>query len=194
MARALVVLAGAAIASAASADTVLTFDDLPREQHVGEQYAALGAHFSLTDFGVIGGIGEGDPGNWGLMGTNGTAFMGFNGSPSYEMELEFTQDALSCSFDVSRSNGSEAGDGLHIEYWREGLMVLQRDITFGEINEWTTVSYNGEAGVIEGIIFEGTGANFHPYGVDNVHYAFVPTPGAAAVLGLAGLGALRRRR
>ncbi len=145
----------------------LIFDDLPRDEHVGEGYAALGVDFSLTDFGVVSGISEGDPGNWGLEGTNGSAFMGFNGFPSYEMEIRFHHEVEGFSMDASRSGGSNAGDGLEVEFWKGDLEVDSTAIVFDEINIWTTV---GTKGVIDRVTFRSTGFDFHPYGVDNINY------------------------
>jgi hypothetical protein len=157
-------LAAMLLASAGVAQPLI-FDDLPRNQQVGEGYGALGVHFALSDFGVVGGLGEGDPGNWSLEGTNGTAFMGFNGSPSYDMDIHFDARVVDFSMDASRSNGSGDGDGLSVQFWMGDETVFKTEIAFKEINTWTTISY---AGPLDRVTFQGSGGGFHPYGVDNI--------------------------
>ncbi len=183
-------LVGSVTASANAA--VLRFDDLVREDHVGEQYAALGVHFAATDFGVVGGIGEGDPGNWSLFGTNGTAFMGFNGvfPTTYAMDMTFDGPVSGIAFDASRSEGSSNGDGLSVAFWLGGNQVSATVITFQAINTWSTISYSGE---VDRVTFEGFGTNFHPYGVDNVQFN-VPSPGGVLAFAAGGMAAMRRRR
>ena len=79
MKRATLVLAAMAllvggVGQAKAGYTTLTFDDLPAFTQVGEQYASKGVHFSLGDSGVQEGLANGDPGGWGLNGTNGPYF------------------------------------------------------------------------------------------------------------------------
>ncbi|MHC4744489.1 MAG: hypothetical protein ACYS8Z_21450, partial [Planctomycetota bacterium] len=89
---------------------VITFDEIaPANGNFGfltEEYAALGIHFVTTDDGsIMGGLSNGDPGNWDLEGTNGPAFLGFNGS-SYSLTANFDVAMGLVSLDVSRSAGS----------------------------------------------------------------------------------------
>jgi len=178
--------------AAASHAVVLRFDDLPRNKKVGEQYAAQGVHFSLTDWAVMGGLDEGDPGFWSLRGTNGTAFMGVNGvdNPTYEMNITFDTAVTSVSFDASRSEGSSTGNGLAVQYWLGGVQVFSSLTTFQGINVWTTFGY---AGPIDRVSFQGMGTGFHPYGVDNFRYT-VPSPAGLAAFGFIAMSTLQRRR
>jgi hypothetical protein len=52
-------------------DADIDFEDYPDGTSVTEQYNALGVHFDGTAVAIIGGLAEGDPGNWDLEGTVG---------------------------------------------------------------------------------------------------------------------------
>ena len=74
------------------------------------RYAYMGVTFDATDDGTTwGGLGNGDPGNWDLEGTNGSTFMGMNGN-SYGLTMNFASDIAGFSLDASRSLGSDNGD------------------------------------------------------------------------------------
>ena len=48
-----------------------------------------------------------------------------------------------------------------------GEQVSSTEVTFDEVNTWTTISYDGP---IDRVSFQGFGNGFHPYGVDNVMF------------------------
>jgi hypothetical protein len=121
-------------AGPARADTVLAFDDLPAFQQVGEGYAALGVHFARTDFGVQVGLANGDPGNWGVNGTNGPYFEGFNGSPSYSMTVTLDAPVSGLSLDVSRTNGSQPGDTFTLSVFNGATLLDTQTVVLGQIN------------------------------------------------------------
>lgn len=169
---------------------VLTFDDLPAFSQVGNQYLADGVSFSLTDTGIQVGLANGDSGNWGVNGDNGPYFDGFNGSPSYGTTLTFTSPVSNFSVDSSRTNGSEDGDQLTVAAYNGATLLGTDTITFGAINTWTTIAldFNG----ITSVTIQGTGEEYHPYGIDNIVYtegASVPEPASAALV-LIGASAL----
>ena len=178
---------------------ILTFDDLPQGTMVGDHYASLGVHFGLTDFGVMEGLTNGDSGNWGLDGTSGPFFDGFNGllPSTYSMTLTFDAPVSSFSLDASRSNGSSSGDTLTVSGFLGATLIETRTVTFGEINNWTTISLHG---VFDRVAWSGQGAfEFHPYGVDNVNFVVVPEPSTFALLigagvVVVGLHALRQHK
>lgn len=177
---------------------VLTFDDLPRGTKVGDQYASLGVHFDLSDFGVQEGLANGDSGIWLLDGTSGPFFDGFNGgeSSTYSMTLTFDAPVSSFSLDASRSNGSLSGDTLTVSGFLGATLIETRTVTFGEINNWTTVSLPG---VFDRVMWSGQGLGYHPYGVDNINFTSVPEPSMYALAPIGGFGLLavvrsRRRR
>jgi hypothetical protein len=171
----------------------IAFDDVPQSAHVGEHYAPLGVHFGLTDFGVQEGLANGDSGSWGLNGTVGAFFDGFNGgSPStYSMTLTFDAPVTLFSLDASRSDGSNPSDTLTVSGFLGATLVDTRTITFSTINSWTVLSL---AGTFDTVKWSGNGSGFHPYGIDNITFSVVPEPSTFSLLIGAGIMLLRRRR
>jgi hypothetical protein len=158
---------------------VIRFDEFPADNINGGlpagRYSSLGVTFVTTDDGsTVGGIANGDPGNWKLNGTNGPIFSGFNGD-SYSLKMLFNILATGFSLDVSRSQGSAAGDTFTLAGYRSGNLVDSKTVTLGDINSWTTVSLNG---IVDETRWSGQGINFHPFGVDNVRWSNIPEPSA----------------
>ena len=172
---------------------VITFEEIPpgngNGDFLSEEYATLGIHFITTNDGSIwGGLSAGDPGNWDLEGTNGPAFLGFNGS-SYESIVNFDVEMSHISLDVSRSAGSAPGNTFTLEAYSGATLVDAVTVELGPINSWTSVSVSGDA--IDRTVLYGIGSGFHPFGVDNL--IVVPEPTTICLLGLGGL-LLRRRK
>lgn len=166
--------------SGASA-TVITFDEFPATNNgvaLSGPYNATGATFSATNAGIWGGNSNGDPGTWGLEGTNGPQFLGFN--DPYSEIITFLTPVSFVSADFSRSVGSsdvtitlEAFNGIN------SLGSVVADL--GDIDSWSTLSLSFAA--ITSIQWAGAGTGFHPFGVDNLVFTTVPEPGTIALLG-----------
>jgi len=178
----LIGIAAIACAPLAQAD-VIFFDDA---------YAAIGDGGDPNDFyatplfigpffGVVGGLGNGDPGNWDLEGTNGSAFWGFNVDVSGG--IDFFDDVTAFSLDVSRSAGSNPGQTFMISYFDDGELVFDEIVTLGEINDWTTLSFDG---TFDRVAFQGSQNGFSPFGIDNIQFE----AGAACFADCDGNGAL----
>jgi hypothetical protein len=178
---------------------VITFDEFAADNVNGpmpaNRYAALGITFVATDDGSTwGGIANGDLGNWGINGTNGPVFSGFNGVSSGLTTL-FSVPVSGFALDVSRSNGSAAGQQFTLEGYLNNVLVDSVTVTLGGINTWSTVALNG---VVDETRWIGS-TGFNPYGVDNVRWngGSVPDHGSSLLLlagALAGLVGLHRRR
>lgn len=175
---------------------VITFDEIPpandNSGFLTEEYAALGIHFITTDDGSIwGGLSDGDPGSWNIEGTNGPAFLGFNGD-SYSLTANFDAEINYISLDVSRSLGSSPEDTFTLEAYNGATLLDSKTVVLNSINQWTTVSLSVDN--IDQIHWFGldSGIDYHPYGVDNL--TFVPEPATICLLGLGGLMLARNRK
>ena len=105
--------------------------------------------------------------------------------------MEFETDVTAFSMDISRSNGSSAGQTFAIDFFDDGGLVGSDFITLGDINVWSEISF---LGVFDEIQFLGSQNGFSPFGIDDIQFVKVPAPGALCLLGLAGLIGTRRRR
>ena len=176
-------LAAAALAAGPAPAEEIDFDDLPpanaSSPTLHEEYAARGVHFVTTDDGSIwSGLSAGDPGGWGLEGTQGDAFLGFNGR-SYGLAATFDHPVRELSLDVARSSGSRAGDSFVLRGWRGGAVVEEVSAVLGAINQWTTLSLAQEVDRVEWL---GVGVrSFHPYGIDRLRWTTEPPVLAVAV-------------
>lgn len=143
-----------------------TVPDRPREQ-----YAGLGVHFTATDDGSVWhGLSQGDPGGWGLEGTNGPAFLGFNGR-SYALRARFDAPVAAFGLDVSASDGARAGSQFRIEGFRAGALVESLTLPLAGANQWSSVELGAE---VDEVRLTGLGTGFHPFGVDNLRWSSEP--------------------
>jgi hypothetical protein len=153
----------------------LSFDEIPAANanccYVGEQYAALGVHFVATDDGSVWqGLSQGDPGGWGLEGTHGPAFLGFNGK-SYSVRARFDEPVTGFGVDVSASAGARAGSQFRIEGFRAGALVESFTLPLGGANQWSSVALGAE---VDEVRLTGVGTGFHPFGLDNLRWSSEP--------------------
>ena len=171
------------VASAAGAEE-LSFDDVPAANSnapaLAEEYSDLGVHFVATDDGSVwSGMSGGDPGGWGLEGTNGTNFLGFNGT-SYGLGVVFDVPVREVKLDVARSLGSRAGDAFVLRGYRGGAMVEEVSMLLGNVNAWSAVELAEEVDAVSWVGF-GVGTRRHPYGVDNLQFTAEPAMLAVAI-------------
>nr|MEA2798274.1 hypothetical protein [Phenylobacterium sp.] len=204
MPRKLLFIAGAAalalLAQAANATTI-TFDEFPASNNGASltgAYSLAGVTFAGTNAGIWSGLTGGDPGNWGIEGTNGTQFLGYNSL--YADTATFFAAVSSAQLDFSRSNGS-SDDTVTLNAFDGASLVDTQTVVLGAINTWSTLSVSGSH--ITSLTWSATGSAFHPYAVDNFVFAQggvtpggVPEPStwALALIGFGGVGAALRRR
>jgi hypothetical protein len=178
----------------------ITFDEFPADNDNGPmpsgRYAYLGVTFAGTDDGSTwGGNSVGNPGNWGLEGTNGRTFSGYNGD-SYNLKLTSGGLFANFSLDVSRSNGSDVGNTFTLEGYVNSALVETTTIPLATINVWSKVSLTS---IVDEIRWHGAGASFHPFGIDNLNFETVPESatgvlGTLALLGMPLFGTRARCR
>jgi hypothetical protein len=176
-----VALAALLLASPALAAQI-SFEEIPAANanccYVGEQYAGLGVHFVATDDGSVWqGMSQGDPGGWGLEGTTGAAFLGFNGK-SYSVRARFDEPVLGFSVDVSASAGARSGSQFRIEGFRAGALVESFSLPLGGANQWSSVELGAE---VDEVRLTGVGTGFHPFGLDNLRWSSEPPILAAEI-------------
>jgi len=174
MPRYLPSLACSLFVAVAAGGAEIDFDEAPatndNEPSIAEEYARLGVHFVATDDGTTwSGISAGDPGGWGLEGSMGTNFLGFNGM-SYGLSLVFDAPVRDFELDVARSLGSRAGDAFVLRGYREGSMVEELSLPLGDVNAWTTAALVEEVDAVSWVGV-GTGTRRHPYGVDHLRWS-----------------------
>lgn len=194
----------------------ITFDEFSANNSnaaVTGLYASQGVSFGADNSGIWNGLSLGDPGNWALEGSNGSAFLGNNGinnDGTYTTSIFFSTLASNISFDVSRSNGSAPGQGLTASAYSGTTLLSSQSVLLGAVNSWTSLVFG--TGSISSMIITGSVAGFSPFGLDNLQFSntlvsgldisrievtAIPEPGTYALM-LAGLGLLgfvaRRRK
>lgn len=197
----------------------ITFDEFSANNSnspVTGLYASSGVTFGTDNSGIWNGLSQGDPGNWAIEGSNGSAFLGNNGInnvDSYVTSIYFSTAMSDVSFDVSRSNGSGPGQELVASAYGGSVLLSSQSILLGAVNTWTSLVFG--IGGISSMIITGSATGFSPFGLDNLQFngtgntllsgvdfpqtdvTAIPEPETYAML-LAGLGLLgfvaRRRK
>jgi hypothetical protein len=161
-------------------------------------------------FALLAGLSNGDPGNWGLEGSNGPHLLGFWGSwngftqgytgpgDTEYAAIDFTVPntttplAVGVSFNVL-SRSDYAGGSYYTFYgFNNGNQVVADTPSFTSViidgySEYeATVSFTG----VDEIRFNST----EPGGLDNFIISSVPEPSTLALAGLGGLSLLQFRR
>jgi hypothetical protein len=167
-------LVGAALAiSLPALAQQIDFDDLPATNDsqplISEEYAHLGVHFRATDDGATwDGMSAGDPGGFGLEGSRGTRFLGFDGT-AYSMAVRFDQPVQGFELDVARASGAFPFfmDYFQVSGFLDNQLVETKSVFFGSVGAWKTV---GLASEVDRVVWFGTGLLGHRYGVDALRW------------------------
>ena len=182
MRRVLLALLSIVVGIPAGAVTI-SFDEIPPANNnwylLSDEYAHMGVQFLATDDGAIwSGLSDGDPGGWSLEGTNGSAFVGFNGR-SYLLTMLLDQVVEGFQLDVARAAGSSAEAGFALAGFRDGEFVEETFVDLGAIgiNEWSTATLSQPVDEVQMI---GSGG-WQPFGVDNVQWGGAGGPSAMQI-------------
>jgi len=187
-------------ANAASA-TVLTFDDafhtLGDLGNPADFYSSDGVAVGGEYLGVIGGNGNGNPGGWGLEGTDGSAFLGCNDGNSCSPTFGFANPVQDVSLDLGLANAWSAT--FTVSGYLNGVLIDSVTSTLSDSGKaggtWETFSLAGPVNSV--VVTERFTQPGFAFGLDNVRFsAAVPEPASWAMLliGFGTLGALQRRR
>lgn len=181
-----------------AAASIITFDDayaiVSDAGNVSTFYqSSLGVTISGDNAGVWGGVGHGDPGFWGLLGTNGSAFLGANDGTDSNPTFNFSVPISGISLDIGDS--FETGT-FTVTGFLGGTQVASQTITITNPNTsvgtWQTVTLTGSLDQVE-----VTAAGPAPFfGIDNVVTSSAPEPSTFGLLGgsLAFAAWIRRSR
>ena len=152
------------IAGKVSTDThhiTIDFEDLANDTQIPSVYS--GTSFIGNYHGIVGGIAEGDPGNWDLHGSNGSHFLGMHGDS--ERTFSWTDPVYNFSLDVSRSAGSSEATFSMVGFLNDEI-VTEKEINLSSINVWQTVLLDT---AVDSVQFS---SNVSAYGVDNIQFSF----------------------
>jgi len=199
------------VASQPATAVTITFDEFAAGNSntaLTALYAPLGVTFGADNSGTWGGLGQGNPGNWLLEGTNGSAFLGNNGinnSNSFMTSIHFADALSSLSLDVARANGSGPAQAMTASVYQGANLLSSQAIVFGGVNSWTSVAFAIDG--ISSVVIASTNGGFAPFGIDNLQFATstnlsstqvspIPEPETYALMiaGLGLLGFVARRR
>jgi hypothetical protein len=166
----------AAVAPGAVAETI-SFEEIePQNDNrmaLSEEYAHLGVHFIASREGAIwDGMSNGDPGGWEIEGTNGPAFVGFNG-PSYELVVQFDEPVPAFRVDVASASGAAPGSVFTLHGYMDGELVESNSVLLGDVNVWDTVELTAD---VDEVVWTSSGASFRPFGADNMGWGLDAAP------------------
>ena len=144
---------GAALLAAAlpSRADVISFEELPAsndpQDALSEEYLpGWGVLFSGGDGAVWSGSPDGDPGGWGLEGSNGPSFLGLDG-PTYSVDVGFDAIVQDFQLDVALAQGSGAF-GVVVTGFLDGVAVEQLTTAFAPAGEWRTLSLTADVDAV----------------------------------------------
>jgi hypothetical protein len=142
---------------------VLNFDDAYAIYGTGASpewyYGTFGVHFDNTaGLGLIGGVGNGDLGNWDIEGTNGSAAWGLWGGTH---SISFDTPTIGLSMDFLR--GFVDVTNLPVKAYLNGTLVETQTFSLTGAFDSATVTFNSKLDKIEW-------TSTLIFGLDNVHY------------------------
>jgi hypothetical protein len=175
---------------------VISFDDawntLGQDSKPTSFYSTQGVGIFGTYHGLVGGVGNGDPGNWDLAGTVGSVFLGTNQGTSGNPTFVFSS-AQTGTIDIGVPFGWTST--FQITGSLAGSSVFSSSININDNNNgqgtWSTFTF---AAPVDTITVRLTAGSAFAYGIDNLNISAVPEPSSAILLGVGSLGLAAYRR
>lgn len=161
---------GAVPAGASSHSVTINFDEVVVAGDfvpVTDQYDGI---VDITGaFGIVKGISQGDPGFWGLEGTDGPQFLGRNSTGA--ITFAFDEPISLFRIDCSRSLGSQSATTIIVTALDgEGQQLDQQSEVVGDVNTWSTFTVSSLT-PFSTVTISNAGID-NPFGCDRL--AFMP--------------------
>lgn len=178
-----------AFGTAASASTVLTFDDLP--------VSTFGVRMPETYGGLRWGAGLTSWHHMTLASNLSNNFLALSGTSTFFGSALGGPDFYFEGADFWSRRGLDGNGDFSFVLYHDGVTVyngMTADngrIRFGSTSQFFVPDYSGP---VDGVAIAFDNDDWDHLAMDNVRITMVPAPGAALVLGLGGLFASRRRR
>lgn len=198
----MVVAALLALGSGTAAAGVIAFDDayasLDDGGNPATYYSSEGVTIGGDFFGLAGGIGNGDPGDWSLDGTNGSAFLGCNDGNSCSPTFTFASPVDQFSLDIGLANDWAAN--FTVSGYLDANLVDSQTLNFTDTGTtggtWNTFTLNGS---VDQVVVSSSFSKGFAYGIDNVQFASgsaAPEPASISLMlfGSVFLGVTALRR
>lgn len=180
---------GLALGTAASASTVLTFDDLP--------VSTLGVRMPETYGGLRWGAGLTSWHHMTLASNLSNNFLALSGTSTFFGSALGGPDFYFEGADFWSRRGLDGNGDFSFVLYHDGVTVyngMTADngrIRFGSTSQFFVPDYSGP---VDGVAIAFDNDDWDHLAMDNVRITMVPAPGMAAALGLSGIFVGRRRR
>ena len=180
---------GLALGTAASASTVLTFNDLP--------VSTLGIRMPETYGGLRWGAGLTSWHHMTLASNLSNNFLALSGTSTFFGSPLGGPDFYFEGADFWSRRGLDGNGDFSFVLYHDGVTVyngMTADngrVRFSSTSQFFVPDYTGP---VDGVAIAFDNDDWDHLAMDNVRITMVPGPGAAAMLGLGGLFASRRRR
>ena len=146
----------------------IDFEEIPASNtpaaFLSDEYGGMGVQFIGSDGAIWQGVSQGDPGGFGIEGTNGPSFLGFDGG-SFAMDLEFDAPVRGFRLDLTRGVGGSFHLFFTLMGMRDGVVVETVGATFGAVGEWRELVLTEEVDAVSWLSF----GNYR-YGIDNLRW------------------------
>lgn len=193
--RHIFVFALAIATSTAAYAEIITFEEFTATNGSGiglrNQYQYLGVEFTLGFAHTYDDVSAGDPGGFGISADGNHQFLGVRATEP-TIRIQFDAPVQQFSLRAVQGGIPFTGDSLDIVAW-DGQQIVDTVFTsFGFGQGWTTIEIDGSFDVLT--LSAGGFTGNAMFGIDNLQWARVPSPGVLSLVGIAGGLAARRRR